>query len=206
MVFVGGCTTNLLVTDPAAPEVRVTADVDVVIEVESRIQYYAFSDKLKELGFKEDTREKAPLCRWLNKEVTLDVMPDDEAILGFSNRWFTRAIQTAEVFNLEEGLAIRVITAPYFVGTKLEAFKGRGKDDLALSNDLEDLISVIDGRPTLVREINHANEDLRDYVRSEMQALLNNSDFVDALPGFLPQSSQDRLPILMERLQALAAV
>src|ERR1700682_5225818 len=48
---------------------------------------------------------------------------------------------------------IRVVTAAFFVATKLEAFKGRGKGDFFGSRDLEDLISVVDGRATLVAEI-----------------------------------------------------
>ena len=35
MVFLGGCATGLLITDPAAPSVRVTMDVDVITEVAS---------------------------------------------------------------------------------------------------------------------------------------------------------------------------
>ena len=35
-VFLGGCTTALFVTDEAAPDVRVTNDVDVIVEVLSR--------------------------------------------------------------------------------------------------------------------------------------------------------------------------
>ena len=35
MVFLGGCATALLLTDPAAPEVRATQDVDVITEVGS---------------------------------------------------------------------------------------------------------------------------------------------------------------------------
>lgn len=33
MVFLGGCATGLLITDPAAPAIRVTRDVDAIVEV-----------------------------------------------------------------------------------------------------------------------------------------------------------------------------
>ncbi|RLA49906.1 MAG: hypothetical protein DRQ98_13560 [Gammaproteobacteria bacterium] len=33
MVFLGGCATGLLITDTAAPVIRVTKDVDVITEV-----------------------------------------------------------------------------------------------------------------------------------------------------------------------------
>jgi hypothetical protein len=63
MVFVGGCITGLLVTDKAAADVRPTYDVDAIAEINSYVEYSSFSEKLKALGFREDTREGAPLCR-----------------------------------------------------------------------------------------------------------------------------------------------
>lgn len=35
MVFLGGCATGLLITDSAAPPIRVTKDVDAIIHVKS---------------------------------------------------------------------------------------------------------------------------------------------------------------------------
>ena len=39
VVFVGGCATGLFITDPAMPEVRATQDVDVIVEIASRVEY-----------------------------------------------------------------------------------------------------------------------------------------------------------------------
>jgi hypothetical protein len=39
MVFLGGCATALFLTDPAAPEVRPTRDVDVITELGSLAEY-----------------------------------------------------------------------------------------------------------------------------------------------------------------------
>jgi len=205
LVFVGGCTTALLITDEAAADVRPTYDVDAVTDVNSYTEYTKFCERLRELGFKEDQSEDAPVCRWRNSEIVLDVMPNDEAILGFSNRWYKDVVQTAHHFPLDEDLNIRVVTAPYFLGTKLEAFKGRGKGDFVTSQDLEDLISVVDGRPTLVDEIRESPTELSAYIASEIALLLANSDFVSALSGFLlpDRASQGRLPSLLEKLGRL---
>jgi len=51
MVFLGGCATGLLVTDPAAPSVRPTMDVDVITEVTSLGDYYKLSEKLRQMRF-----------------------------------------------------------------------------------------------------------------------------------------------------------
>jgi len=82
IVFVGGCTTGLLITDPAASPVRATDDVDVIVEVASYAEYARFSKRLRNLGFSEDSSEGAPICRWLIDRMKLDVMPTDETILG----------------------------------------------------------------------------------------------------------------------------
>jgi hypothetical protein len=127
IVFVGGCTTGLLITDPAASPVRATDDVDVIVEIASYAEYARFSKRLRDLGFSEDSSEGSPICRWLIDQMKLDVMPTDETILGFSNRWYKPAMEAA-VFVEIEGFELRVVTTPYFIGTKLEAFRGRGRE------------------------------------------------------------------------------
>jgi hypothetical protein len=48
------------------------------------------------------------------------------------------------------GSDVHLITAVNFVATKLEAFHGRGANDVTLSHDLEDIVAVIDGRSEIV--------------------------------------------------------
>jgi hypothetical protein len=182
LVFVGGCATALLITDKAAAEVRPTFDVDAIAEITSYADYAAFSEKLRKLGFTEDASEGAPICRWKQATTTLDVMPLDERILGFSNRWYKPAMDSAQERDLETKLRIRVVTAVYFCATKLEAFRKRGQNDFLASHDLEDFIAVIDGRPELVSEVRAASEDVRAYIASEIGKLLGTRAFVDLFP------------------------
>jgi hypothetical protein len=60
LVFVGGSTTALLITDRAAAEVRPTYDVDAIAEISSYAAYAEFSERLRRCGFTEDTGEGAP--------------------------------------------------------------------------------------------------------------------------------------------------
>lgn len=94
------------------------------------------------------------------------------------------------------------------MATKLEAFHGRGGVDLALSHDLEDIMTVIDGRPEIVGEIAIADTGVRTYIASEIAALTGSKDFLEALAGFLlpDSSSQARQPLLKKRLEAIAAL
>jgi hypothetical protein len=208
LVFVGGCVTALLITDKAAAEVRPTFDVDAIAEITSYVAYAEFSERLRKLGFQEDTKEGAPLCRWRQDTTTLDVMPLDEKILGFSNTWYRPAMEHAEEGELEKGLKIRLVSPVYFCASKLEAFAGRGKNDYQASRDLEDLIAVVDGRAELVGEIRGAGGDVRSYLAKEMKALISIREFNDALPGHLPPdaASQARIGAVLSRLEEIASL
>ena len=206
VVFVGGCVTGLLITDAAAADMRPTTDVDVIAEVYSYAEYGVLSDRLRELGLTEDDREDAPTCRWRHGNLAIDVMPIDEAVLGFTNRWYQPATESAERIDLS-GLTLRCITPVYYIATKLEAFHGRGNGDYFGSHDLEDAIAVVDGRPELVDELLEAPQDVQGYLREEFTKLLGTRDFIDALPGFLrpDEANQARISVLRARLEALAS-
>jgi len=205
LVFVGGCATGLLITDPAADGVRPTTDVDAIVEVASYGEYVTLSERLRAVNLREDHSENAPTCRWRHGDLAIDVMPTDERILGFSNRFYKPAIASAQRIQIA-GLRIRLITPVYFLATKLDAFSARGNNDYRGSHDLEDMIAVIDGRPEIVEEVRTAPSDVRLYLASEIRELLSTERFVDALPGFLlPDSAtQGRLPLLLARLAALS--
>ena len=114
---------------------------------------------------------------------------------------------TAAIVNVT-GARIRLITAPYFIATKVVAYHGRGGGEIAGSHDLEDLIAVVDGRKELVDELAGAAADVRDFIAAEIRLLLDSRVFQDALPGFLlpDATSQARLPPLLKRLRALAGL
>ncbi|MGD0267910.1 MAG: hypothetical protein ABSB14_02515 [Candidatus Sulfotelmatobacter sp.] len=203
IAFVGGCVTGLLVTDPAAAPVRATFDVDVIVEAASYAEFTVLEDQLRRLGFCESHLEGAPICRWASGDLILDFMPSNSSILGFSNRWYHPALENAQRTRLGE-YEIRVITAPYFLATKLEAFHGRGKNDFS-SHDLEDIVTVIDGRSELADEVRLAPADLRKYLSDEFGALLSNRDFLEALPGHLlfDAASQQRAGLVLGRMKDL---
>jgi hypothetical protein len=107
---------------------------------------------------------------------------------------------------LPGALRIRVVTAPFFLATKIEAFRGRGKGDFAVSHDLEDLIFVIDGHASIADDVRSQSVPLREYLRAEFRDLLGASSFIDALPGYLmpDPASQARLDLVLRRMEALA--
>lgn len=206
MVFLGGCATGLLITDPAAPPIRATQDVDAIVQVVSRAEYYQFSEKLRDKGFRDDVREAAPICRWVTDNVTLDVMPTDVKILGFGNEWYELAIEHSEMIELPSGNQIQMVSAPYFLITKLEAFKGRGGGDYLLSHDIEDIVAVLDGRPELPDEVKYAKSELKSELARRFSRLLRDHSFTSAVSGHMPtdETSQARVQIILNTVKKMS--
>jgi len=207
VVLVGGCATGLLLTSIRSEMIRPTRDIDLVVEAVSPRAYRGVERELRALGFVNDQSEDAPICRWRKDELIVDLMPTDERVFGFGNRWYPLAADTADPVVLPNGQVIRLTSAPVFIATKLEAFRDRGRGDYFASHDLEDVITVIDGREELAAETRAAPAAVREALSAELGELVGNPDFNDALSGLLPGDvgSQARLPMLYERLAALAS-
>jgi hypothetical protein len=71
---------------------------------------------------------------------------------------------------------------------------------------MEDIITILDGRPEIIDEIQQADNALRSYLSDAFSELLYNRQFTDALPGHLPpdKASQSRLPIIRNRIDSIS--
>lgn len=149
--------------------------------------------------------ESGVVCRWVHKAsgVLFDLMPVDEGVLGFSNRWYAHTVETAQVMALSDRLSIRLVTAAAFVATKLEAFATRGNSDFLSSHDLEDVLRVVDGRAELVEELAAEHADLRRWVADVFEGLMDNPAFVNALPGLVAEPNRAR--VVLQRLRTIAS-
>lgn len=202
VVFVGGAVAGLLMTDPLAEGVRATRDVDAVVEA-GLAGFHRIEEQVAERGFARDM-ESGVICRWVHPEsgVLFDLMPVQSDVLGFSNRWYAYAVETAVLFELAPGLSIRLVNAVAFVATKLEAFVSRGAGDILASHDLEDVLNIVDGREELAGELAAAPNALRAAVSAAFAGLLAHPDFANALPGLI--SEPDRSGIVESRLRGMA--
>ncbi|MEH6387446.1 MAG: hypothetical protein V7772_06165 [Pseudomonas profundi] len=186
VTFVGGCTTGLLLTDEFTKEqVRSTDDVDLIISVMGYTGFHQLQEQLRSKGFRDSHEQDddglIPICAMRLGELRVDFMPDDAGVLGFSNSWYKKAMETAKPYPLTDELTIQLITPVYFVATKLEAWKGRGKNDALASRDIEDILNLIDGRQELREEIESAGQDERRYIATELRALQTNTYFSYAI-------------------------
>lgn len=203
LVFVGGSVAGLLLDDPAAGEVRATIDVDAIVQARLGA-FHAVEEQVAQRGFARDI-DSDVICRWRHRDsgIVFDLMPVDADVLGFSNRWYPHAMQTAALHDLGDGIRIRSIAAPAFVATKLEAFATRGRGDVLASHDLEDILNVVEGRPALGEELRAADAELRATVQAQFRMLLARPDFTENLAGLV--SDPDMAASVLQRLRDMAA-
>lgn len=192
VVFVGGCATGLLVDDAELMDVRPTEDVDAIVEVASLAGYHRLADQLMQRGFKQTMADNTPPFRWFWNRMQLDLLPLDEEVLGFANPWYRVGFEAALTVELAGGLQLRHLSAPHFLATKFEAYKDRGKNDVYLSHDLEDIMTVMEGRAAVVKEVAAATEAVRKHVGQSVEALLDMPTFHNALPGLLSDPEREQ--------------
>lgn len=192
VVFVGGCATGLLVDNDGLMDVRPTEDVDAIVEVASLAAYHRLAEQLMQWGFKQTMADNTPPFRWFWNRMQLDLVPLDEKVLGFANRWYRVGFDSALSLEVAGGLCLRHLSAPHFLATKFEAFKDRGQNDVYLSHDLEDIMTVMEGRASVVQEMTAAAEAVRKHVGQSIAALLDMPAFHNALPGLLSDPEQEQ--------------
>lgn len=132
-----------------------------------------------------------PPFRWFWNRMQLDLVPLDEKVLGFANPWYRAGYEASVSIALEDGLNLKHLSAPYFLATKFEAFKDRGGNDVFLSHDLEDIMTVVEGRLNLVAEVEAATDLVRQHIARSVVGLLGLPAFANALPGLLSDPEQE---------------
>ncbi len=205
VAFVGGCATGLLVTDKVTQEaIRYTDDVDLITRVIGYPQWLTFQEQLKARGFTINLEDEV-ICRMRLGELKVDFMPDDASILGFSNRWYADALESANPFALSDGTVIQLVSPCYFMATKLEAYNGRGNNDPLASHDIEDLLNLLDGRKKLANELEQADPKLKNYIALQISELLAHNDFEYAVQA-TSRNNREREIIIFQRLELLKSL
>ena len=115
-------------------------------------------------------------------------------------------MEFSNLADLGDGVTARIINAPFFIATKLEAYRDRGKGDIQASHDIEDIITLIDGSSTIVEQVDAAPDDARHYISRELVAWQKTGSFIDELAGHLSPISQasGRTSIVIDRITSIA--
>lgn len=205
VVYVGGAVAELYVSDPAATDIRPTMDVDCVVELASYKGFSELCELLRKKGFQNDQTPGAPICRWIYQGETVDIMPDDEGVIGFSNKWYHPAIANKESRTLPNGTIIYVFPVTYYVATKFEAVVGRGGNDLRISHDFEDIIYILNSCPDFIeRYKNEKDKALQQYLKAKMETLISRSNIMEEIECALPIGEDDRADYIYEIMKEIS--
>ena len=207
VAFIGGATVSLHLDDAQPIDISSTKDVDFIVSVSSYYGYQQLAEKLRSRGFESSIPEKgedAPMCRFECEGILVDVMPDNEDILGFSNPWFKVGLQESVPYILPDTLTIKIAQAKHLLATKLVAFATRGGDILS-SKDAEDIVVLVNGRDSLLDEVRESPIELRQFVQKAMSEFIANSDFGYLLSNALNGEEDERIDMIEERFTKLSS-
>jgi len=200
IVFVGGATISLY-SDRQAFDVRPTDDVDVILEILDYNERSKLDEKLRDIGFINDI-ESNVICRYKIQGIIVDIMPTDDSSIGFKNLWYTNGFENAVDCQIDDDTIVKILSAPYFIATKLEAHKGRGENDGRTSHDFEDIVYVLENRSNIWEEILAADSEIKNYLKEEFQTLLNNPNIEEWIGSHVersPQPATNRIIAEMEK-------
>lgn len=204
VVYVGGSVAEFYVTDPAKTDIRETLDIDCVTHLSSYIELAELEEALRKKGFKNDTSDGAPICRWVYNGEIVDIMPDDEKIMGFTNKWYHEAQSSKEECILSNDIKIYIFSLPYYVATKLEAVNGRGGNDWRYSHDFEDIVYILNYCPDFITIIRQVNGGLREYFKEEFTKIKMRTNIKEEIGCVLPYGEDDRIDIIMGVINDIA--
>ena len=207
IVFVGGAVAELYADDPASSDIRPTQDVDCAIELRTYREHTELEAELRTKGFANDLSQGAPICRWIYQDIKVDVMPTDENVLGFNNQWHPGGVGNKIPKMLPDDSEIFVFPPEYYLAAKVEAHNDRGGTDLRQSHDFEDIIYILDNCTNILEDIRNADEDVKNYLKTECERLLANDGLSEGIECALgPGADSDRVEIIEDLLLEIASL
>lgn len=210
MVFVGGSVVELYADFPEISDIRPTLDVDCVVDfqISTYLDYSKLEDKLRTLGFQNDTSANAPICRKIYQGIIVDFMPVFPDILGFTNRWYADGIANKTERVLPNGTTIYILLVEYYLATKLEALKNRGGTDIRGSHDWEDIVFIMNNCAKLTDTIKQCfNSQLVEYLQRQFSELLKDKNIREVIYGALPyQSEEENIDEILQIMNEISKI
>ena len=194
MVFVGGSVAELYADFPEIADIRPTLDVDCLVDVQvnTYLEYSKLEDKLRALGFQNDTSDNAPICRKIYQGILVDFMPVCPDILGFTNRWYADGMDNKIKTVLPNATTIYILPVEYYLATKFEALNNRGGQDIRGSHDWEDIVFIMNNCAKLTNAIKQcSNFQLVEYLQGQYCKLLKNNNVNELIYSVLRYHSEE---------------
>ena len=198
VAFVGGAVVSLYANDPGAEDVRPTKDIDITFQIASFAELTRLQEELFSKGFYPSPDEDV-ICRFKYKHILVDVMATKEIGWAPANPWFKPAFKKLVTVDLKE-ITINILPPAYYLATKFTAFNDRGKDPRT-SHDFEDIVYVLDNRIDLVEDILKSPDDVKEFLITQFQNLLQKDAMQEAILAHLePAVQTERFVQLKDKL------
>lgn len=202
VVFIGGAAVSLYASRQYS-EIRPTEDIDVIIELLNYASIGRLEEQLLKMKFSPD-RESGIICRYKINGITVDIMPTNiDNAFGFSNKWYPEGYNNAVDYKIDETSIIKILSPPYFLATKFEAFKGRGNNDGRTSQDFEDIINVLENRKEIWQEIMAIKGGIKDYLLEEFTNIINNPYHLEWVDCHVERGSPPATYYIIEEIKKI---
>lgn len=196
-IFIGGAALSLYL-DPEASEARPTKDVDLLVELLTYAEITRTEEELRDKGFRH-VPDASFKYRYEYDGIFVDLMPMDEQVLGFTNRWYQEGFANAQEYAIGEKERIWIFTPAYFLAAKLEAFDKRGKKDFFGSHDLEDIVLLLENRERIWDELEATQGTLQAYLKEHFGELIKDARFKEFVESNVQGADRRVVDEILER-------
>lgn len=145
--------------------------------------------------------ESGVVCRFKIQGITVDIMPTNDPSIGFTNIWYPEGFKNALSHQIDERCTVKILSPPYFIATKLEAYKDRGKNNGRTSKDFEDIIYIFENREAIWEEMTKADLAVKNYLHTEFLNLLKNPSLSDWIDGHVERGSPPATELIINELK-----
>ena len=168
--YVGGVVVGMYVEDTYSEEPRPTEDIDIFLEIYTPTQLERVRELLAAKGFHPDHTTNV-MCRFFYKGITVDVMSTTQVGWAPANKWYALGLKHAQRVKLNDTISIQILSLPYYLATKFEAFHDRGAKEPRTSKDMEDIVYLLNNNRTWEIAISESPTDVKEYIVAELKAL-----------------------------------
>jgi hypothetical protein len=188
-VFAGASILPLFLDKDFGGIVRRTDDTDVVVPVLHYGEWSRLRDALISHGFREraDDRAARQILFWFDG-LAVDFIPARMREFGTENRWLSLGFDSAEPDETPDGEAIERLPVTAWLASKIAAFEQRGRVDVMMSRDLDDIVTLLIGRSRLPDDVRNAPMEIRTYIEGVFRAWRLDPMVWDAMDGYAVSS------------------
>lgn len=185
-VFIGGATIGAYLDTFGRTQLRPTKDVDLIVPgVTNRMAWPTLEAELGRRGWTPDA--EGPICRHLSPSGHLV-----DLLATWQGAWFPGAVRFAAEHTLSDGTRVRLPDVAWLLGCKIDAFRDRGSMDPLASQDLEDVIAILDGCDYVAKSLAAAPLDLKEFVGRFCARVRDDRSLLDAAMAHLPRGEGDQ--------------